>query len=49
MAGDGNYLISSILTYLNIQIQYKTTLRNQMAKTSEDYEWDKEIITTLNY
>ena len=49
MAGDGNYLISSILTYLNIQIQYKTTLRNQMAKTSEDYEWDKEILTTLNY
>ena len=49
VAGDGNCLISSILTYLNIPPQHTTTLRNQMAKAAEDYEWDKEILTSLNY
>ena len=26
-----------------------TTLRNQMAKAAENYEWNEEILTSLNY
>ena len=49
MAGDRNCLISSILTYLDIPLQYTAALRNQMAKIAEDYEQKQEILTSLNY
>ena len=47
--GDGNCLVSSILTYLDIPLQHTNTLRNLIAKTAEEYEWNNEILTSLNY
>ena len=47
--GDGNCLISSILTYLDIPLQYTKTLRNHIANAAEEYEWNNEILTSLNY
>ena len=49
MAGDRNCLISTLLIYLNIEIQYTTILKSQMPKTEEDYDLEKEIFTFLNY
>ena len=47
--GDGNCLVSSILTYLDIPLQHTNTLRNLIAKTAEEYEWNNKILTSLNY
>ena len=49
VAGDGNCLIASILTYLSIPLGYTTILRNQMAKAAQNFEWNNEILSSLNY
>ena len=47
IAKDGNCLLYSILTYLNIELKYANMLRKLIAKEVEDFEWNEEVLEGL--
>ena len=44
IAKDGNCLLYSILTYLNIELKYANMLHKLIAKEAEDFELNEEVL-----